>query len=112
MSLSLFPEEILEVIAEQCAALQKEDDVFYETTHPLLNRGAGALSMTSSTLRRVCLPLLFRTIILRQISNRRVDIDAVLEKLFGLINAKKHQHIAQYIRYVRISAPSSGVDTC
>jgi hypothetical protein len=93
MSLSSFPDELIEIIAEECAAVQREDDSFYEITRPLLNHGVEALSRTSSAMRRMCLPVLFRTITLRQ-------GDRDLYRIYILLNSEKSRHIAQYIRYV------------
>jgi hypothetical protein len=100
MSLSLLSEEILEMIAQECAAFQREDDEFYGSTHPLLNRGVEALSRTSSTMRRVCIPVLFGTIMLRGDRDHLTWAHNVLDKIYDLINAAKKRHIAQCIRYV------------
>jgi hypothetical protein len=99
MSLSSFPEELLAITAEYCAALQREDDLFYERFPLMLNHGVEALSQTASSMRRVCLPILFRTIFMRGgfVHSSKIDYD--LRKLLELVRSEDRR-IAQHVRYV------------
>jgi hypothetical protein len=107
MPFSAFPEDVIGIVAEECAIQQREDERFYPSSirrQPKQNvvwswnYGVEELSMTSSIMRRICLPVLFRKIMIKPAQEDGWSVEKSLQYMLRVLTSNDRGDIAPLIQ--------------